>query len=143
MILNMKNDKCINCSEYKNCRDSFKSWIFFIIGLIATVSVRLVSLFIDYNVLYAKMAWYAGVIGFFIFFLYKFRVETNRAKLIIGKNLMNKIRDNKQLEKDDYGLVSSILCGLSSNKDRINYIFIFGSSILALLFAIYADFFKR
>ena len=120
MILNMKNDKCINCGEYKNCRDSFKSWIYFIIGLIATVSVRLVSLFMDYNVIYAKIAWYVGVIGFFIFFLYKFRVETNRAKLIIEKNLMSKIRGNRQLEEDDYGLVSSILCGLSSNKDRIN-----------------------
>lgn len=142
-MLNMKNNKCIKCSEYKNCSDSFKSWIFFIIGLVATVSVRLVSLFMDYNVIYAKMAWYAGVIGFFIFFLYKFRVETNRAKLIVEKNLMNKIRDNRKLEEDDYWLVSSILCGLSSNKDRINYIFIFGSSILALLFAIYVDFFKR
>jgi hypothetical protein len=142
-MINIKNNKCIACSEYKNCSDSFKAWIFFIIGLIATVSVRLVSLFMDYNVIYAKMAWYAGVIGFFIFFLYKFRVEANRAKLIIEKNLMIKIRDNKQLEKDDYGLVGSILCGLSSNKDRINYIFIFGSSILALLFAIYMDFLKR
>lgn len=117
--------------------------MFFIIGLMATVSVRLVSLFMDYNIIYSKIAWYVGVIGFFVFFLYKFRVESNRADLILRRNLMNKIRENKGLEAEDYGLVSAILCGLSSNKDRINYIFIFGSSVLALLFAIYMDFFKR
>lgn len=139
----MKNNRCLKCSEYKNCSDSFKSWMFFIIGLVATVSVRLVALFMDYNIIYSKIAWYAGVIGFFIFFLYKFRVETTRAKLISQKNLMNKIRDNQGLEREDYGLISAILCGLSSNKDRVNYIFIFGSSILALLFAVYVDFFKR
>jgi len=137
------NKTCLKCSEYKNCSDSFKSWMFFIIGLMATVSVRLVSLFMDYNIIYSKIAWYVGVIGFFVFFLYKFRVESNRADLIAKKNLMHKIKENKGLEAEDYGLVSAILCGLSSNKDRINYIFIFGSSILALLLAIYMDFFKR
>lgn len=139
----MKNNKCLNCSEYKNCSDSFKSWIFFIIGLLATVAVRMVTLFIDYNILYSKILWYIGVMGFFAFFLYKFQVEANRAKLIKEKDLMNKIKENKGLEKEEYGLISDILCGLSSNKDRINYIFIFGSSVLALLFAVYMDFFKK
>jgi hypothetical protein len=70
-------------------------------------------------------------------------VETNRAKLIKEKDLMNKIRENKGLREEEYGFISNILCGLSSNKDRINYIFIFGSSVLALLFAVYIDFFKH
>jgi len=138
----MKNNRCLKCSEYKNCGDSFKSWIFFIIGLLATVSVRLVSLFMDYNIIYSKIAWYVGVVGFFIFFLYKFRVDSARARFISSRDLMNKIRDNKGLEEEDFRLVSEILCGLSSNKDRINYIFIFGSSVMALLFAIYIDFFR-
>ena len=142
-LYNMKNNKCLKCSEYKNCANSFKSWIFFIIGLLATVSVRMVTLFMDSNILYSKILWYIGVVGFFIFFLYKFQVETNRAKLIKEKDLMNKIRENKGLREEEYGFISNILCGLSSNKDRINYIFIFGSSVLALLFAVYIDFFKH
>ncbi|MFA4991020.1 MAG: hypothetical protein WC569_00365 [Candidatus Omnitrophota bacterium] len=118
------------------------SWIFFIIGLMATVSVRLVSFFMDFNVMYSKIAWYVGVVGFFIFFLYKFRVEAARARLIGRRDLAARIRDKKELDEEDYGLIGAILCGLSSNKDRINYIFIFGSSVLALLFAVYFDFFK-
>jgi len=96
----------------------------------------------DYNIIYSKIAWYVGVVGFFIFFLYKFRVDSARARFISSRDLMNKIRDNKGLEEEDFRLVSEILCGLSSNKDRINYIFIFGSSVMALLFAIYIDFFR-
>lgn len=134
--------KCINCSEYKNCNDSFASWIFFIVGLVATVAIRVVTVLIHLNPIYAKVAWYIGVGGFFIFFVYKFRISQERSKNISQRNLVDKISQQKELSKDDYDLIGTILCGLSSKKERINYIFIFGLSAIALLLAIYMDFFK-
>ena len=137
----MKN-RCITCSEYKNCNDSFASWIFFIVGLIATVAIRVVTVLIHLNPIYAKVAWYIGVGGFFAFFIYKFRISQERSKKISQRNLVDKINQQKELSKDDYDLIGRILCGLSSKKERINYIFIFGLSAIALLLAIYMDFFK-
>ena len=138
----MKNNKCLSCSEYNNCKDSFASWVFFIIGLIATIAIRVVTVLIDVNPIYGKVAWYIGVGGFFTFFVYKFKVNQTRAKVINEQNLVDKITHQKQLTQDDYSLISSVLCGLSSKKERINYLFIFALSAIALILAIYLDFFK-
>ena len=138
----MENKKCLTCIEYKRCRDSHTSWLFFIIGLIATIAMRLVTVLMYKNPTYGKMAWYIGVGGFFVFFVYKFRVSQARVKVIKQQNLVDKINRGRQLAEDDYSLISAILCGLSSNKERINYIFIFSLSALAIILAIYMDFIR-
>ena len=138
----MNNKKCINCNELKRCSDSSASWIFFIIGLIATIAMRVMTVLMHINPIYGKISWYIGVGGFFMFFMYKFNVNRTRSKLIEQQNIVNKINQEKQLVKEDYKLISEILCSLSSKKERVNYFFIFGLSALALIIAAYIDFFK-
>ena len=138
----MKNEKCVSCIEYKRCRDSYTSWIFFTIGLIATVAIRAVTVLMHMNPVYGKIAWYTGVSGFFLFFVYKFRVNQARSKLINQRNLVDKVNNQKQLTREDFDTISSLLCALSSKKERINYFFIFGLSAIALILAIYIDFIK-
>ena len=137
-----KTNKCVNCPEYKNCKDSFASWIFFIIGIIATVAIRVVTVLTHLNPIYSKIAWYIGVTGFFAFFVYKFRVNQARSRIITEQKLVEKIRDVKNLEQNDYRLIASILCGLNSRKEMINYVFIFGLSAVVLVLAFYMDFIK-
>ena len=134
--------ECIDCVERRRCRDSFASWIFFIIGLIATIAIRVVTVLINVDPIYAKIAWYIGIGGFFIFFVYKFKVSQTRSKLIEQRKLVDKISQKSQLTKEDYDLISAILCSLSSKKERINYLFIFGLSAIALILAIYFDFIR-
>ena len=138
----MDNKKCLNCQEYKNCKDSFTSWIFFIIGIIATLAVRVVTILVYYNPVYAKLAWYIGISGFFIFFIYKFKVGQARSKIIKKLELTDKINKQEQLSTDDYKVIGNILCSLSSKKERINYMLIFALSAIALVFAIFIDFIK-
>lgn len=138
----MKNKKCENCIEAKRCRDSCLSWVFFIIGLVATIAIRAVTVLMHLNPVYAKVAWYIGVGGFFLFFVYKFRVNQVRSDLIAQQELVDKISSRQQLTEENYNLVSAILCALSSRKERINYFFIFGLSAIALLLAIYMDFLR-
>lgn len=138
----MEDKKCINCGQHKNCKDTRASWVFVVIGVIATISIRAVTILMNFDPIYGKIAWYIGVGGFFIFFIYKFRVSQARAKLIIEKGLMDKITNQKQLAKDDYDNVGELLCSLISKKERVNYLFIFILSALALLFAVYMDFFR-
>ena len=135
-----ESKKCINCGQYKSCRDTRSSWIFVVIGMVATVSIRSVTILMILNPFYGKVAWYTGVVGFFIFFIYKFRVSQSRAKLIIQKGLISKIDNKEQLARDDYDDIGGLLCSLVSKKERINYFFIFVLSALALLLAIYMDF---
>ncbi|MFC1576577.1 hypothetical protein ACFL3J_02790 [Candidatus Omnitrophota bacterium] len=138
----MKKRTCSTCAEYKNCKDSFAAWIFFIVGLTATLAIRVVIVLIHVNPVYAKLAWYVGILGFFSFFLYKFRINHARAKLISSQGLVQKLNNKKKLEDDDYELMGNILCGLTSKKERINYFFIFALSAVAIILAIYMDFIK-
>ncbi len=133
---------CINCGEYKNCKDSFASWIFFIIGIIATIAIRVVTVLIHMNPVYAKIAWYVGISGFFLFFVYKYRVSQARSGLIQDQHIMDKVNKQEKLSANDYSLIGSILCGLSSRKERINYMVIFGLSAVAIALAVYMDFIR-
>ena len=135
--------KCNKCGQREHCRDTFISWLFFLVGLIATVAIRVVMVLDAYHPVYGKVAWYIGVAGFFIFFVYKFKVDISRSRLIKKAKLADKIQSKAGLEEKDYHLLGSILCSLSSRKDLINYLFIFVSSMLALLIAIYVDLSKK
>ena len=137
----MEGKKCINCAQYKNCKDTHASWFFVAVGMIATIAIRAVTVLMNFNSIYGKIVWYTGVGGFLIFFIYKFKVSQSRAKLIIQEGLMDKIANQKQLVKDDYDNAGGLLCSLVSKKERINYLFIFILSAVALLFAMYMDFF--
>ena len=134
--------KCKDCTEYKRCKDSFASWIFFLVGLVATIAIRAVTILVNVKPFYGKLAWYIGVGGFLIFFIYKFRVSTMRANLIEKNKLMDKMSKRTHLTSQDYALVGSILCALKSRKETINYLFIFGLSAVALVLAIYLDFIR-
>ena len=134
--------ECKNCIEEKRCKDSFASWIFFIVGLIATMAIRAVTILANIDPIYAKIAWYVGVFGFLLFFIYKYRVNQARSDLIDRHNIMQKLIQKNQLTDEDYNFVSSIFCALRSKKERINYLFIFALSAIALILAIYLDFIR-
>ena len=138
----MTKKKCLTCVEYKRCRDSYASWIFFVIGLVATIAIRAVTVLIHLDPVYGKVAWYIGVGGFLLFFVYKFRVSQARSRAVAQANLIDKINAQKQLTQEDYSLISAMLCALSSKKERINYLFIFALSAIALVLAVYMDFIK-
>jgi len=138
----MNNQKCINCAEYKKCKESSLSWVFFIIGLIATIAIRAVMVLVHIDPVYGQIAWYVGISGFLIFFVYKFKVEHARSQLIKKSNLVHKISEGGVIEKGDRELIGSLLCALSSSKDKINYLVIFISSAVAITIAIYLDFLR-
>lgn len=141
MKANVDKKKCIDCKEEVRCRDSYTSWIFFAIGIVATVAVRLVIVLMHWEPIYGKIAWYIGIGGFLIFFIYKFRIYYSRSKVIRIRKLTNKIQE-QELTREEKDIISEILCSLSSKKESINYLVIFVLSAVALMVAIYFDFFK-
>ncbi|MFH1189138.1 MAG: hypothetical protein V1682_00415 [Candidatus Omnitrophota bacterium] len=132
--------KCINCGERKRCRDSFTSWVFFMVGIIATIAIRMTLPLEGRNPLFGKIAWYIGVAGFLIFFLYKFKVDHSRSRMIRKAGLSRKIDEGKALSPEDYRMVRSVLCSIDSGKDLINYALIFLTSVIAIALALYQDF---
>lgn len=134
--------QCKNCQANKICNDSYVSWIFFAIGLVATIAVRVVTVLAHLDEIYGKIAWYVGVGGFFLFFLYKYAINQSLTRLVARNNLIDKVSEKKELNSDEAQLIGKILCELSSSKERMNYFFIFAVSAIALVIAIYFDFIK-
>ncbi|MBT4120965.1 MAG: hypothetical protein HOA57_01655 [Candidatus Magasanikbacteria bacterium] len=133
---------CTDCFKFNKCVESSVSWIFFAIGLIATVAIRAVNVVLDYSASWAKVSWYIGVAGFFIFFLYKFKHDQSTQKELKNTGLVEKILAKEGLNDYEYQVLGSILCKLKSKKEKINYFFIFFFSGVALLAAVYIDFIK-
>lgn len=134
---------CYDCFRLKKCKDSAASWAFFFIAIIAVIAIRAVNVVLDVNPLLAKAFWYIGVGGFLIFFIYKFRYDTILHKELDETKLADKLLEKKELSGHDYEVLGTIICKLSSKKDKINYFFIFFFSALALGLALYVDFFKK
>ena len=134
--------RCRYCQNRLLCQKEDLSWIFVTIGFISTVAIRAVTLLMNVSEVWGKVAWYVGVVGFIIFFAYKYRVFVLRAKTIKDQKLLEKLADPQRLEKDDYHTIALMLCKIRAQKERVNFLFIFASSFVSLILAIYFDFIR-
>lgn len=137
-----KTKSCKDCPAYKKCRDTAGSWLVFFIGLLATIAIRVVNLFLDANPLWAKISWYIGIVGFLLYFLYKFNQDRGLQRNIEKIQLSERLLTKGSLSSADYEFLTLVICKLKSKKDAINYFFIFFTSALALLLGIYQDFLR-
>ena len=131
--------KCEGCRLKNVCKQSRLSWIFFLTGLVATVAMRIIEPVRTIDPLYAKLSWYVGVGGFFIFFVYKYKNMKDRSKLIRDSGIKEKLVGNTPLKEDEYLLLAEIVCSQDSWRDRTNYLVIFGLSAVAIAAALYFD----
>ncbi|MFH1835328.1 MAG: hypothetical protein ABH851_03965 [Methanobacteriota archaeon] len=136
----MDKPECKTCGMRVLCEENARSWIFFLIGIIATVSIRIIEPLNAVDPIYGKISWYVGVTGFFIFFIYKYRILNKRAKIIKETGLIEKLSNHKLLDSADSILLSQIVCSQTSWKERANFFVIFGLSALALAVALIFEF---
>lgn len=137
-----KKKQCINCQAAKMCRDSAFSWFFLLVGVVATISIRVVNLVLHFGVFWPKFFWYLGVFGFFLYFLYRFRQDKALRQNLEKYQLHHKLSGQQALNDQEKEFLRTMLCRMRSNKDAINYFFIFSSSAIVLLLALYQDFIK-
>ncbi|MFC1809200.1 hypothetical protein ACFL3D_03655 [Candidatus Omnitrophota bacterium] len=137
-----KGVQCNHCSGRKSCQDNFMSTVFFVVGIVSIVAIRIVIFLGSVNEAYGKIAWYIGVIGFLFFFLYKYTVSHRREKIIENNDLLVKMSDPSCLMPGDYDRIRIILCSLVSKKEKVNFAFIFIISAISLAWATYVDFIR-
>jgi hypothetical protein len=135
----MANPTCKSCGLRGVCHDSKTSWIFFLVGVVATIAMRIIEPVRAIDPIYGKLSWYVGVTGFFLFFVYKYRVLRGRSKIIKDSGLKEKLASNKELSVEDRGVLSELVCSQDNRKERINFIVIFGLSAIALAVALWFD----
>lgn len=114
--------------------------LMFVVGIMATISYRIIIVFNFYSPLLVQIFWYVGTIGFIWYFSHRFKVEDKRDRLITDMDLATKVENNIPLSAEEKKALVYILKGLQTSLSKWNYIVIFISSALALSYGIIQDF---
>ena len=105
---------------------------FFIVGILSSLAIRLILLFKHINPDYIRPAWYTGIIGYVIFFAYRYYISNKRKSLIRDHALLEKVQNMQEMEESDKELLEYIVSSIMKSNEHINYMFIFVSSILVI-----------
>ncbi len=118
----------------------FTRLFFFWSGIVATFAYRIIVVLNGWGPVYVQVAWYAGTIGFIIYFIHRYQITELRQRIIHQHNFAEKVPSLSELSADDKEAMKYIFSTLESSKEKINNIFIFVMSGLALIWGLIADF---
>ena len=125
MGVNMRGNKYLIPSYYVHA--------FFIIGILATTSIRLIIVFKHLSPDLIRPAWYFGIIGYIVFFAYRYYVASRKKALVNKHDLIEKIKNIQGMDDRDKELIEYLVTSVVKSKENINYLFIFVSSIAAIV----------
>ncbi len=112
---------------------------FFWSGIIATLSYRAVIVLTYFDPLWVKVAWYIGTIGFIIYFGHRYSIQKKKAELVEDLHLIKAIEDAKEINEEKTEALCYLVNTSLTSKSRWNSMFIFVTSILALIIGIILD----
>jgi hypothetical protein len=107
---------------------------FFVLGLLSAVAFRAIIVFQHLKPLWVRPVWYVGVLGYLMFFFYRFKITKKRKKAISDFKLLEKLKDNVNLTDRDRNVLIYLLCSLKVSPEDMNYAVIFLLSLIAIVF---------
>ncbi|MDC7224956.1 MAG: hypothetical protein PQJ60_14505 [Spirochaetales bacterium] len=105
---------------------------FFYIGLVSATLFRLIIFLNRVNLFYARLAWYVGVVGYILFFGFRFYIAKKRRRTIEENDLISKLKAS-DMDSDSKREIEYILKSLIKSKEIFNYRYIFVTSAAAIL----------
>lgn len=111
----------------------FTVYCFFIVGIISAIAFMAIVVFERIEPSWVRPVWYVGVIGYLVFFLYRYYISEKRKKTIENFQLIEKVKANACLTDDDREVVIYLLSSIKKSPENINYFLIFLLSILAII----------
>jgi hypothetical protein len=129
----MKDEK-INASALKHPQTLPEPVIygFFIIGVLSAVAFRIIIVLQHVEPSWIRPVWYAGVIGYIFFFLYRYHISKKRKKAISDYDLIEKLKANACLSDEDRAVTIYLLSSIMKSMEDLNYYIIFILSLLAI-----------
>ena len=105
---------------------------FFLVGLLSSVAFRAIILFQKFSPQLVRPVWYFGVIGYMLFFMYRYRISTRRKRAITQTNIIEKLNSDAALSEEDRQAALYLLKSVQKSPEDWNYLAIFVLSILAI-----------
>lgn len=106
---------------------------FFLLGLLSSVAFRAIILLQKFAPVWVRPVWYFGVIGYMIFFMYRYRISQRRKNTITRSGIIEKIRNGATLSAEDREAALYLLSSVRKSPEDWNYLAIFLLSVLAML----------
>ena len=111
---------------------AYKIYGYFILGLATAIAFRALIVIDHIQPTWVRPVWYFGVLGNFVFFLYRFRVSARRKKAVNEFQLIENILSFYPLTAIDQEVLIYILRSIKLSPENINYLIIFLFSLLAI-----------
>ncbi len=107
--------------------------LFFAIGLISAFAFRVLILFVHLRPEWFRPTWYVGIIGYTVFFLYRYAIAEKRKRAVADYRLIDKLRQEEPLAGEDREVLVYLLSSIQKSRENINYLFIFALSLVAVV----------
>jgi len=107
-------------------------YTFFLLGLVSAIAFRAIIVFQHLEPSWVRPAWYIGTAGYFLFFLYRYRITRKRKKAVEAFQLIEKIKVNACLEPEERDVLLYLLSSIKLSLEDINYAIIFVLSVIAV-----------
>ena len=105
---------------------------FFILGLLSAIAFRIIIVFQHIEPTWVRPVWYAGILGYLAFFLYRYSISRKRKRAIKEHDLITKMKNKKDLSDEERQTIIYLLSSIQKSMEDLNYYIIFILSILAI-----------
>lgn len=105
---------------------------FFVLGLLSSVAFRAIVLLQKYEPGWVRPVWYFGVLGYMLFFMYRYFISQRRKHAIAHTDIIEKIRAGKNLNPEEREAALYLLKSVQASQEDWNYLAIFVLSIVTI-----------
>ncbi|MBD3426101.1 MAG: hypothetical protein GF409_02585 [Candidatus Omnitrophica bacterium] len=113
----------------------FPSWVinfFFLLGLVCAFAFRSIIVLEHLRPDLVRPVWYLAVLGYVLFFLYRYSIARKRRKTVTEYDLINKIRNGERLGQQEREAAVYSLSSIVRSREIFNYLVISILSVLAI-----------
>src|SRR5689334_23334524 len=104
----------------------------FVVGLLSSVAFRVIILFQKHHPAWVRTVWYFGVIGYMLFFMYRYYISHRRKHTIAHTNIIAKLQGGESLSADDRAAALYLLNSIRKSPEDWNYLAIFVLSVITI-----------
>ncbi|HZV35236.1 MAG TPA: hypothetical protein VFB72_11740 [Verrucomicrobiae bacterium] len=105
---------------------------FFLIGVLSSIAFRVIIIFQKVQPGWVRPTWYCGVLGYMIFFIYRFYISQRRKRVVAQSGIISKLQTSEALSADDRQAALYLLSSIQKSPEDWNYLAIFILSIAAI-----------
>ena len=106
---------------------------FFILGLLSSLAFRAIILLQKFDPAWVRPVWYAGVIGYMVFFLYRYQISQRRKRTIERTGIIAKLERGDALSVDDREAALYLVNSIRKSPEDWNYLAIAALSVIAVI----------